>query len=44
MPTYGTGRVIQEARGASITYEYNDKHYPTKALGADEVIFTYKQQ
>ena len=24
MPTYGTGRVIQEARGASITYEYND--------------------
>ena len=26
------------------TYEYNDKHYPTKALGADEVIFTYKQQ
>lgn len=26
------------------TYEYNDKHYPTKALGADEVIYTYKQQ
>ena len=26
------------------TYEYNDKHYPTKALGAAEVIFTYKQQ
>lgn len=24
MPTYGTGRVIQEARGASVTYEYND--------------------
>ena len=24
MPNYGTGRVIQEARGASITYEYND--------------------
>ena len=24
MPTYGTGRVIQEARGASVSYEYND--------------------
>lgn len=24
MPNYGTGRVIQEARGASVTYEYND--------------------
>jgi phi13 family phage major tail protein len=24
MPTYKAGRVIQEARGASITYEYND--------------------
>ena len=24
MPTYKTGRVIQEARGASVTYEYND--------------------
>lgn len=24
MPNYKTGRVIQEARGASVTYEYND--------------------
>ena len=24
MPTYGAGRVIQEARGASVTYEYSD--------------------
>lgn len=24
MPVYKTGRIIQEARGASVTYEYND--------------------
>lgn len=24
MPVYGTGRVIQEARGATVTYEYSD--------------------